>query len=208
MRRIRKRCIGFASVSLSLVLGACSTSTPTVLDDGGSYSATRFNNILVIGVADDYEGRSKFERKLASELRTSGAKATALYAAAGGNKPIDREAISTLVEANGYDSVLISKVLNRDSRVSLQPGSSATKSVRKDGGAIDLFRYDYVELNEPATLDMKLSLTISTELFAAVDSRLIWAIESEISNKALDDLINEASDKIARRLKRDNLIGP
>lgn len=208
MRRIRKRSIGVATVILSLAFSACSTSTPTVSDGGGSYGATRFSNILVIGVADDYEGRSTFERKLASELRTTGAKATALYAAAGGNKPIEREAISALVEANGYDSVLISRVLNRDSEVSLKAGSSTTKTVRKDGRAINLFRYDYVELNEPAMLDMKLSLTISTELFAAVDSRLIWAIESEITNKELDDLINEASTTIARRLKKEKLIGP
>jgi hypothetical protein len=71
-----------------------------------------------------------------------------------------------------------------------------------------LFRYDYEELNEPATININLSVTIYTELFAADSSEQIWALESKISKKEyLEELINEASEKIVRQLKRDGWIG-
>lgn len=190
-----------------MVISACSTTTGAVSAEGTSSSGhTRFGNILVIGVANDYEGRSMFERKLASGLRAAGADATALYIAAGGNKPIERKAIEDLVKANGYDAVLISKPVSRSADPSMKTGSAATKASRK-GGGIDLFRYDYEELNEPATWNVNLSITISTELFAASDSQKVWSTETKISKKdSLEELINEVSAKIVRQLKRNRLI--
>jgi hypothetical protein len=147
-----------------------------------------------------------FERKLASGLRAAGADATALYIAAGGNKPIERKAIEDLVKANGYDAVLISKPVSRSADPSMKTGSAATKASRK-GGGIDLFRYDYEELNEPATWNVNLSITISTELFAASDSQKVWSTETKISKKdSLEELVNEVSAKIVRQLKRNRLI--
>lgn len=209
MRRIHQRSLFLALAALSAGISGCSASTGNMSTEGASsHEGTRFNNILVIGVANNYEGRSRFERKLTSELRAAGADATALYIAAGGNKPIVREAIEELVKTNGYDAVLISRPLNRDSDASMKSGSAATKAVRKDGGGIDLFRYDYEELNEPKTWIVDFSITISTELFAASGSQKVWSHETNVSKKeTLEDLINEASEKIVRRLKRDRLIG-
>ncbi len=209
MPRIRQRPLFLALAALSVGISGCSASTGSVTSErASSHEGTRFNNILVIGVAADYEGRSRFERKLASKLRASGTAATAMYVAAGGNKPIEREAIEDLVKNNGYDAVLISRPLSRDADASMKTGSVATKAVRRDGRPIDLFRYDYEELNEPVTWNVDLSITISTELFAASDSQKVWAVETDVSKKeSLEDLINEASEKIVRRLKRDKLIG-
>jgi hypothetical protein len=166
------------------------------------------NNILVIGVANDYEGRSRFERKLSRDLSAAGTSGTALYTVAGGNKPIEREAIENLVKDKGFDAVLISRVVDRNASAAMKAGASATKAIRRDDRPINLFRYDYEELNEPAVVDINLGVTIYTEVFAAASSERVWALESTISNQdSLDQLINEAAETIVRRLKRDDLIG-
>lgn len=196
-----------ALAAVALFVSACATSTGTNIAVSPS-SDFRPNNILVIGVAPDYEGRSQFERELARDLSAAGAPATPLYVAAGGNKPIVREAIESLVEEKGYDAVLISRVIDRSASAAEKAGSTATKAVRRDSRPIDLFRYDYEELNEPPVIDMELSVTIQTELFAADNAERVWEYELKISNKdSLGHLITEASEKIVRRLKRDDLIG-
>ena len=207
VHRIRYQISLTVLMFFSLLMSACSTpsvSTQSTTD----YTGPAFRNILVIGVANDYEGRASFERRLASELRTNGTNATALYSVAGGNKPIERSAIEALVKENGYDAVLISRVLNRDIDAELKSGSIGTKAVRKDGRPINLFRYDYEELNEPPSLDLSLSVRISTELFAAESSDLIWAIESAISGQEqIDGLVLEAVRSITLQLKKERLIG-
>lgn len=208
MRRIRQRSFFPAFAAFSIIITGCAASTQTVsTSQASSHEGTRFNNFLVIGVGNNYEARSRFERKLASELKATGVSATALYVAAGGNKPIVREAIEELVSANGFDAVLISKPVSRSTESSMKTGSAATKAVRK-GGGIDLFRYDYEELNDPVTWNVDLSVTLSTELFAAHHSQKVWTHDTKVSKKeSLEDLINEASERIVRRLKKDQLIG-
>ncbi len=191
----------------AVVFTGCSSSTGTVVTAlQPAVGGTLFKNILVIGVANNYEGRAQFERELVSELRAADTTATAMYVAAGDNKSIEQRAIEELVSARGFDAVLISRVVNRSTAAAMKTGSAATKSVRK-GGGIDLFRYDYEEINGPVTVDVDLSIAFTTELFAASDSQKVWAIESSISHKEhLEQIINEAADIIVRGLKKDRLI--
>lgn len=199
---------GFA-LALSVILVACSTTTRTASAPDTSGSDGRsFKNILVIGVANDYDGRTRFERDLVSELKASGPNATAYYSAVGGNKPIDRQTIEELAKSESFDAVLITKVLNRDTKSTVKTGSSATKATRMDGRAVDLFRYEYQELNEPMRLDVGLSVTLSSELFAISDGQKVWAIEARISDKdMISEIVDEAVATIIRRLRRDGLIG-
>lgn len=162
----------------------------------------------MIGVANDFEGRATFERKLVSELRALGADAAAMYLVAGGNKPIERSAVEVLVKENGFDAVLISRVLNRDTDASIKAGSAEAKAVRKDGRPINLFRYDYEELNEAPMLDLSMSVRLSTELFSVDSSEKVWAIESEVSSKdGISSLVLEAVDTIIRQVKKNRLVG-
>ena len=209
MRRIHRRFFILGMTALSLCIIGCTASTGSVTTPGSSGAKdAHFGNILVIGVANDYEGRAMFERKLVSALRKAGAAATAHHVAAGGNKPIDRESVEGLVAMDGYDAVLISRVLNSESDATFKSGSAGGKAIRKDGRPVNLFRYEYEELNEPMILNMDLTVTLAIELFETTDKEMIWRIESTISdNDMLEDLVDEAIDTIIRRLKRDRLIG-
>jgi hypothetical protein len=202
--------LSFIGLAFSvLLIGACATSSSSTSNESPpAVDRPAFKNILVVGVANDYEGRSRFERKLARDLAAAGTAGTALYTVGGGNKPIEREAIENIVKEKGFDAVLISRVLDRDASAAVKAGSSATKAVRRDDRPINLFRYDYEELNEPAVVDINLGVTMYTELFAAESSQRVWALESTISNQdSMDQLINEAAETIVRRLKRDDMIG-
>lgn len=207
MFKIRRQFVFPAFVALAFFVSACS-STSISSQQAEKYSGPGFENFLVIGVANDFEGRASFERKLVSELRSMGVNATALYVVAGGNTPIERNAIEALVEENGYDAVLISRVLNRETDTALKTGSTEAKAVRKDGRPINLFRYDYEELNEPPTLDFNTSVKLSTELFSADSSEKVWAIESDISSKdGLPSLVLEAVETVTQQLKKNKLVG-
>ena len=195
-------------VTILLVAGCAASTQPSNQKEHATTGATGFENILVIGIANDYEGRTQFERRLAKELSAAGMPATPMYIAAGGNKPIERDAIENLIATNGYDGVLISRVTDRDAGTSMRSGSASTKAVRRDDRPLDLFRYDYEELNEPATVNFNIAVTIYTELFTGAGNEQVWALESSISKKEhLEQVINEASEKIVGGLRRDQLIG-
>ena len=206
MRRLRFS--GFVFV-LCVFLAGCSTSTGSVKSSGiADYQGAAFTKILVIGVANDYDGRARFERLLVSKLAEHDVAAVAYYRAMGGNQPIDRDSIRQLVQTEGFDAVLITRVLNRDNAAAVKSGSAATKSTRLDEGALHLFRYNYEELNEPETLSVQMSVTLSSEVFSVESLNRVWAIESEISKKeVISQLVDDAVATIVRRLQKDGLIG-
>ena len=196
-----------ALVTLVLV-SACSTPSRTVSTfDGPKYSGPDFEKVLVIGIADNYNNRAEFERLLASQIRLSGSGATAYYSLANKEDPIDRAAIEKIVADGGFDAVLITRVLNRDFESKTKTGAAEVKKSRKTGGAIDLFRYDYEELNKPVRQTVAVKIVISSELFATVSSGLVWAIEAEVANEGSNAaLIDDAAKAVARGLRKDGLI--
>lgn len=205
MRRLRHSGFLFA---LCTVLAGCSASTGTVKSSGmADYDGAAFTNILVIGMAQNYNGRARFERLLVSKLAEHNVAAVAYYRAVGGNKPIERATIRQLVDTEGFDAVLITRVLNRENDAAMKSGSVATKTTRMDEGALQLFSYNYEELNEPATLNVDMSVKLSSEVFDVASRSLVWAIESDISRKEMiEQLVDDAVKTIIKRLQKDGLI--
>jgi hypothetical protein len=194
--------------SFLLVLVACASSGRVVSTfEGPEYQGPAFRNLLVIGIADSYSNRATFERTLAQEISESGARATALYTLVDKDTPIDRPTVEKVVDEGSFDAILITRALNRDFKSTAKTGSPTAQAVPKGGSAANLFRYDYEELNEPATLSMELNIVIGSELFSAASREKVWSIEADISDQAsMGVLVIDASDVIASRLRKDGLI--
>jgi len=206
VRQIIRASFAFAAI---LALSACgSTSQTTSTFDGPDYAGPALHNMLVIGVADSYNNRADFERTLANEIRSAEVSATPYYSLVEMNSVIDRAAIENLVQERGFDSVLITRVLDRDIQNKIKVGTTATKVIRKDGSNVgDLFRYDYEELNDPVKLSMELDVGISSELFSVETGGLVWAIESDISDEThIQLLIVDAVEIVSRKLRGEGFI--
>jgi hypothetical protein len=192
---------------MTLVAACGSSSRTTSTFDGPAYAGPAFKNMLVIGIADSYNSRATYERTLAQEISEGGTNATAYYTLAEMDDPIDRDSIENLVNEHGFDSVLITRVLNSDGTSKLKVGSSSAKKVRKDGRPANLFRYDYEEINEPVTLSMELNVVISSEVFSAESRDRVWAVESDLSKQAsVGVLIVDAVDVVSAQLRKDRIV--
>ncbi len=162
----------------------------------------------MIGVAGDYSNRAAFERAMVSRLKAEGAAATPFYTVVGGNQPITRDIVSTVVRSRGFDAVLLTRVTSQEADVSVKGGPSDTKVTRRADRAIDLFRYDYEVLSEPDIINISSTVTLSTEMFSAADEKRMWAIESTIADKEnVGQIIESAADAIMNQLRKDKLIG-
>jgi len=192
-------------------LAGCGGSTAAVRKtlDNPIYTDHSYGDILVIGVSGDYSNRAYFEREMVSRIKAEGAKAAAYYTVVGRNQPITRSTVSVAVKSRGFDAVLLSRVINQDTDVSMESGSSETTVSRKSAArAIDLFRYDYDELTEPGVINISSTVTISAEMFSGPDETRMWAIEFTIADKEnVGQIIENAADTIVGQLKRDNLLG-
>lgn len=189
-------------------LGACASgpsAKQTYFDD--EFADVTYGNFLVIGVAGTYNSRAQFERKVASTLRSEGVSATPYHTVAAGNEPISREAVLAVVKANGYDAVLVTRVLAQDADISMEGGSASTKASTVGGGPINFFRYNYEELNEPGSLNIAMTVTLASELFSAAEEKMIWSIETSNSDASnVGVLIDATAERIVAKLASDGLV--
>jgi len=202
---VRKLALLSAAAAALLALSACGSTSRTISTlDGPAYAGPEFTKVLVLAIADSYNSRALFERTLVSEISSSGTSATAHYTLTKMDDPIDRPAIENLVQKGGFDSILITRVLDSNVVSKEKTGSAATKVTLKDSA---LFRYDYEELNEPVTLELGINAVISSELFSANSGAKVWAIQSDIADEtSIDVAVIDAAKIVAQRLRRDGLI--
>lgn len=207
MRALNLHILSIVTVSLFLA-GCGGNSTLKKTFDNPVYTKSSYSDILVIGVAGDYDNRGVFERAMVSRIKATGAQATASYTVFG-RQPINRNIVSAAVQSRGFDAVLLARIISQATELSLQDGSSQTKVSRKEASrAIDLFRYDYEELSDPGDLVISSTVVLSVEMFHGGDEARMWAIESTISDMDnVGQLIEKAVDIIMAQLRKGRLIG-
>ena len=194
---------------LALVLTACTSQSQVIKTFRDPLvGEVRFSNVLVIGVADDYDGRAQFEREIVAAISRTGAGATAYYTVIGRNPQVTRNDVTNSVRARGFDAVLLTRVKGQENKVSVRPGSTEAKVTRRDGTAFNLFRYDYEVLNEPDSLSIETTVTLSTELYSAAEQRRIWSIDTlTFDGLSAGQIISEQVDLIVGELRNDGLLG-
>jgi hypothetical protein len=171
------------------------------------YANAGFSNLLVIAVTDDYDARAHFERQVVSGIRGTGAQATAYYTVIGHNPQITSSDINNAVRSRRFDAVLMTRIKDQDSQVAVKGSAPEATATRRTGSAVDLFRYDYEELNEPARVEINSSIVLLTELHAAAEQKVVWAIESSSFNYTdVYQLINSEAETIVGRLRKDGMI--
>ena len=191
----------------ALVAGCASTSGNRETYEDPEFADAAFENFLVIGVAGSYNNRSQFERSVVSEIRATGAGATAFHVVVPGNDALSRETVLKAVSDGGFDAVLVTRVGRLDTAVDRESGSTDIKASTVGGRPVNFFRYDYEELNEPDSLSFNTTVTLATELFSAADEKMVWAIETSDSNVAnAGVLIDRAAAAIVSRLERSRRI--
>lgn len=195
-------------IAFSMFFSACAQTKSTKTYDTTSKEPYKAQNILVIAFAADYDSRARFERDLAKALERSGAAAAAYYSVGGGNTPIDRDSIAKLVASNGFDTVLITRVMDSTANVKVKKGSARSQAIRMQGGGVNLFRYDYETLNNPMTLHINLDIVLTTEVFSTASDDKVWSIQIDLSRmETIDKAISKSIDSIIRLLKKDDIIG-
>jgi uncharacterized Fe-S cluster-containing radical SAM superfamily protein len=197
-----------AVTAIVAVLAACSSSMKIkrTFEDPGHVDRY-YQNILVIGVAADYNARSRFERALAAALESPTTRATEYYEIAGGDQVLSREKILAAIEKYGYDGVVVTQLGNQQSEVSVKTGYSQAKVSRRSGNAVDLFRYDYEILNEPHRINIEMQVVLISDFFDAADAKRIWTAESTVSDKEnIAYLLEDTAAMIARRLDQDGIV--
>jgi hypothetical protein len=185
---------------LALIAGAALSGCAT--SGGTGESAGRYSNFLVVGIAGSFDSRAQFERAVVSGLRAEGVQAKAYYLVSGGNTGLSRAEVLEAIDEHGFDAVVVTYPLDTETDVELRSAITGTKVSRKEGSFLNLFRYDYEELNDPLDLSIDTKLTFRTELFDAASQEMVWSsIKEGPKAENIAMLIDDTGKSVVAQLK-------
>jgi hypothetical protein len=158
-----------------------------------------FSNILVVSVTGTYQSRAQFERELVMAMSSSEVAAAAYYTVLGRNPQLTRSNLHNAIRNREFDAVIFTRLKGQEQQ-DLAP-------LRPIGSSLDLFGYDYDELNRDVSIQQSQAITFITEVYSTATQRKIWAIESLSFDKATAaELISEQAAMISAQIKQDKLL--
>jgi hypothetical protein len=194
--------VALAFVCLGLAACAGSSSVTAPAD-----TAERFDNVLVITIAGDYNVRAQFERVTVSNLRAAGVSATAWYSVAGGNKPIVQEDVVAAIREQGFDSVLAIRRLDGDVEMKVKKSRTEIDATPIGGRIVNLFRSDYTDYTTPGSIDFATNALLAVEFYSADSEEIVFAFDHQTRKDTnLGLLIDQTAETIVRRIDREGLL--
>lgn len=189
-------------LTTALLVGACA-STPdpaTVIRTTFNAGIDGFDNILIISVAGDYDTRATFERDLSAAITRDDITGSAYYTVVGRRPQLSRTLISDAILNREFDAVIFTRRKGQEQE-ELVP-------TRPVGPALDLFGYDYDELNRDIGIQEARAHTFVTEVYDTATQEKVWAIEAlSVRKTTAEELIAEQVVTVATQLRDDGLLG-
>ncbi|NIL93498.1 MAG: hypothetical protein GTO71_03420 [Woeseiaceae bacterium] len=186
------------------LLGACTgTSTTT----SPASTPEQFSNVLVIGIAGNYESRAQFERVVVSQLRRAGVSAATYHSVIGGNKPVVKEDVIGAIDEHGFDAVLAIRRLDGDVEMKVKRSRTEIDATPIGGRIVNLFRSDYTDYTTPESVNLAASAILAVEVYSAATEEIVFAFDYETKSETnLGLLIDQTAAAIVKRVEREKLL--
>ena len=195
--------LALSAVVAFLLAGCAGSSSVTSSNDVDE----QFNNVLVIAVAGDYNIRSHFERVIVSQIRQTGASASAWYSVIGGNKPVTKEDVIAAIDEGGFDAVLAVRRLEGDVEMKVKRSRTEIDATPIGGRIVNLFRSNYTDYKTPESINFATSALLAVEFYSAESEDIIFSFDHQTKKETnLGLLIDQTAETIVKRIDREKLL--
>jgi hypothetical protein len=169
-----------AVVSMALLIVGCgaSTSVKTMWTDSDFQpKETPMNGVLVMGVYNQQANALAFEAEMKKQFAAKGVRAGGSLDEWKFDEQPTKEEVEAYVKAKGYESVLVSRVTDKQTQIDYQPGYTY--------GGYGMGYYGYYGsswgvVHSPGYVTSYDVLYIESSLYKADGEKLVWVGMSEV----------------------------
>lgn len=183
MIRTLQNTFGFL-LPIALLVTACATTQPSAVWKDPTYQGYP-HKIMVVGVAKKSINRRIFEDEFVRQLKAHGTDAIASYTVLPDELQKDHAAVAAKVEQQGADTVLITRLVSKKTEKFYVPGTVYYPPPYYDTWP-NYYGYGYQVMNTPGYMAEEELAVIETNLYSAVNDKLIWAASTEIGTRGPD----------------------
>lgn len=194
-----------AAIALSTISACASTEITSVWRDTSYQGQPK--KVLVLGILKGVTNRRVLEDEFVSQLKESGVKAEAGYAVMPGDSLPDKAVVAATVSRNGYDSLLLVKLVGEKTERNYLPGNVTYSTGPYYRGWSGYYSAGYTSVYSSGySVEDKFALA-EANLYDAATEKIIWTAASETWLRDQGSkLIRDYVSVIMRSLRKENVV--
>ena len=202
-------CLRPAIAFLVALLGACSSTSVEEVWHDPDRAAAPIGKTLVIAVAPQRDVAIALENEWVGELQHRGIDARALNAMLSGERQPDKQRVVGVVKADGFDTVLVSRVVEKktvEQNVSVS-GAPVHGTPGYYGTWYDFYGTSRTSAsNASYTVEREVAV-VETNLYEAAGEKLFWSARSDtFVEGSAAELIRGFVEVTTKEMARSNLL--
>ena len=191
----------------STFLISCASSKLSRSWTNPQYRGSQYDNLLVIGAAEDDNIRRTFEKKFVETLEAAGIKAVESSSVMAKDQKIDKEDILAVVKKTGVDGVLLTYLVAVKEKDVASPSVDYSPANDYGGTVPDLSSLPGYSSSGTQYSSTRVKVRLETNLYDAKTEQKVWSARSTSLNPKSDTaLIDSVIELITKDLKKNKLI--
>ena len=192
----------------STFLISCASSKLSRSWTNPQYRGSQYDNLLVIGAAEDDNIRRTFEKKFVETLEAAGIKAVESSSVMAKDQKIDKEDILAVVKKTGVDGVLLTYLVAVKEKDVASPSVDYSPANDYGGGTVpNLSSLPGYSSSGTQYSSTRVKVRLETNLYDAKTEQKVWSARSTSLNPKSDTaLIDSVIELITKDLKKNKLI--
>lgn len=180
--------------SLSFLSSCTNTKITSVWMDSEK-AGTAFNDILIIGIADEEHNRRLFEEQFTNQLKVAGIESEVSYTLLPQGTDINRDTVSSAIEGKSIDAVIVTHLVAVEEETVYRPSMDYQPAYGYSDGLYSYYPHVHTYVHQPGYYTTHEVVRLETNLYEVANEELVWSAQSssfapESAKEVIDELVN------------------
>ena len=206
---IQKSIYYFAAFVMLAGIMSCSNTKITSSWMDSKKTGTSYNDILVIGIAEEEHNRRLFEERFTEQLTAAGIESEVSYRILPEGTEINRDTVSAAIKGKNIDSVIVTHLVKVEEETVYRQNMDYRPTYGYYNGLYSYYPHVNSYVHQPGYYTTHDVVILETNLYEVKSEELVWSAQSrsfapESAKEVIDDLVK----LVIKDLQEKGLIKP
>ncbi|MBT8128204.1 MAG: hypothetical protein KJP15_12025 [Gammaproteobacteria bacterium] len=188
-------------------LSSCTNTKITSVWMDSEKAGTAFNDILIIGIADEEHNRRLFEEQFTNQLKAAGIESEVSYTLLPQGTDINRDTVSTAIEGKSIDAVIVTHLIAVEEETVYRPGMDYQPAYGYYDGLYSYYPHVNTYVHQPGYYTTHEVVRLETNLYEVATEELVWSAQSSsFAPESAKEVIDELVKLVIKDLQQKGLI--
>ena len=190
----RKIITFLAGIFTLIIMSSCTNTKITSVWMDSKKAGTSFNDILVIGIAEEEHNRRLFEEEFTTQLNAAGIESEVSYMMLPQGTSINRDTVAAAIEGKSIDGVIVTHLVAVEEEKVYRQSMDYRPSYGYYNGLYSYYPHVHTYVHQPGYYTTHDVVKLETNLYEVATEELVWSAQSrsfapESAKEVVDDLI-------------------